>query len=66
VITVASQIGELMVVDEPLVPERPSGPGVVAMVGGAGVLGFMLSLLVAGLIAGMESTEGEDGDDVGG
>lgn len=55
-ITVVSQIGELVVVDEPLVPEEPSSPGALMMLLGAGFLGFVLALLVAGLAAGMEST----------
>lgn len=55
-ITVASQIGELVVVDEPLLPEEPSSPGALTMLLGAGFLGFVLALLVAGLAAGMEST----------
>ena len=55
-ITVASQIAELILVDPPVFPEEPSGPGFLAVLGGAMFLGLILSVLVAGMAAGIETT----------
>ena len=55
-ITVASQIGELILVDAPVLPEDPAGPGALLVIGGASVLGLMLAILLTGIAAGIKVT----------
>ncbi len=55
-ITVAGQIADLVLVDPPVLPDKPSSAGTLAVVGGAAVLGLMLSVLIAGILAGLQAT----------
>ncbi len=59
-VTVANELAELMVVDEPILPETTSNTSGVLLVIAVTILGALLSLLLAAVAAGVEAVPPAD------